>query len=217
MLVRRASRTVGLVAWTARQYDLHHRRVGRLGRGRTMGDGPVKQWRSITLILATVLTVAACGASGSSPAPSGAGGGGGGANPTQAAGGGGGNTGSKPAGWDKFGKVSYAISGGVSASGELGFVPAGSIFGGPTNSSLSFFIESTDTVLILRFDPTATILQFGDSGITVPSAECKMSNLKLDNSGGSGSFECTKAMGMNKNGAVFTDVKATGSFTAKPS
>ena len=94
--------------------------------------------RSIVAIALMGVLVAACGGSAATQAPGGATQDPGGGGATQNPGGGGG---SKPAGWDQYGKVSYEISAPVSLSGELGFVPASSSFGGDQATSLSFTYE----------------------------------------------------------------------------
>jgi hypothetical protein len=129
-----------------------------------------------------------------------------------------GGGGTKPAGWDRFGKASYTVSGGLSASGEAGFVPAGSIFGGPTNTSLSYTIEGTQMVLIIRLGvsggTTGMILQFSDGQVSVPAAQCTTTNLNVGSTSASGNYQCAAAMGMNANGAMFMNVGVAGSFTA---
>ena len=174
--------------------------------------------RSILLVLATASLVAACGSSSATPTPTpggGGGGGGGGGNPTaNTGGGGGGGGGSKPAGWDRYGKVTYTISGPMSASGELGFSPPGSVFGGG-QVILSFFDDSlSGTILSLRSDGTTVFTQFGDGKIVFASDGCQTSNLKIEALAASGSFDCN-GVGITAAGATLQSVKMKGTFTAK--
>jgi len=165
------------------------------------------------LVVASAILVAACGSAATpTQAPDGGGGGGGG-NPTQNAGGGGG--GSKPAGWDKYGKVAYTISGPLSAGGELGFSPPGSLFAG-AQVSLSFFDEPSSALLALRFDGTNLFAQYGDGKIVFASDQCTTSNLSIQVISGSGSFDCT-GVAVNEAGATLQGAKMTGTFTAKAS
>jgi hypothetical protein len=181
------------------------------------------------LALSTAL-IAACGSSSATPTPAGNGGGGdgGGAGSSAAAtqstsqqtsgtagggGGGGGGGANHPAGWDRYGKVTYEISGPATASGELGFVPAGSVFAG-AQTSLSFFDEGQNTVIALRFDGSNAYAQYGDGKLTYTSESCTAKDLKTA-APASGSFECQGVV-IVESGAVMTGAKMTGSFTAKP-
>ena len=159
--------------------------------------------RSILLVVAAAILVAACGSSSATPTP------------TPGGGGGGGGGGSKPAGWDRYGKVTYTISGPLSASGELGFSPPGSVFGG-AQVSLSFFDDPSGALLALRSDGTNVFAQFGDGKIVFASDACKTTNLKIEALAASGSFDCT-GVGMNEAGATLQGAKMTGTFTAKAS
>jgi hypothetical protein len=175
----------------------------------------------IVLALLAVL-IAACGSSATNPTQT-TGDGGGGPTGTQTTGqatsgtgdggGGGGGGGTKPAGWDRYGKVTYQVSGPASASGELGFVPAGSVFAG-NQISLSYFDEGGQTVVTLRFDGSNMFAQYGDGKLVFTSEECTTRDLKVS-APASGSFECTGPV-IVESGAVMTGGKMTGTFTASP-
>jgi len=182
------------------------------------------------LILAVVgMLVVACGGSAATatPIPTAADGGGGDVTPTAATGngaGGGGTTptpatggggGGKPAGWDQYGTVHYDISGPTTLSGDLGFIPAGSLFGGSNGSSLSFTIDGTDTVLTIAIAAGGQlVVTFGNPDVTIPAAQCTASNLNVAATSASGSFECTAAMAFTSSGAALTGARITGTFQA---
>jgi hypothetical protein len=108
--------------------------------------------------------------------------------------------------------VTYAITGPSSASGELGFVPAGSVFAG-SQVSLSFYDEGSNTIISLRFDGSNVFAQYGGK-ITFTSEQCTAKDLKVS-APASGSFECTGPV-IVESGAVMTGGKMTGTFTAAP-
>ena len=153
-----------------------------------------------------------------SQAPGGGGGnptrapGGGGGGATQAPGGGGGNSGTKPAGGDRYGKVSYAVSGPATASGELGFAPPSSVFA-TGQLSLSFFDEASQHLLALRSDGTNAFIQFADGKITFIGDPCPIRGWKVESLSASGSFDCDGAL-ILESGAIATGAKIKGSFTA---
>ncbi len=102
----------------------------------------------------------------------------------------------------------------MSANGELGFSPPGSVFGGG-QVSLSFFEEGgSGAILALRYDGTNMFAQYGDGKIVFASDACKTSNLSMQATSGSGSFECTGTV-LSESGATLQGGKMTGSFTAK--
>jgi hypothetical protein len=186
--------------------------------------------RSKILIGLATVVVAACGSSAATPTPAGGGGGGGGGggatetrttgqataqatSGTAGGGGGGGGTVNHPAGWDRYGKVTYTISGPASASGELGFVPAGSVFAG-SQVSLSYYDEGSNTIVALRFDGSNAFAQYGDGKLTFTSEQCTTRDLKAS-APASGSFECTGPV-IVESGAIMTGAKMTGTFSARP-
>ena len=181
--------------------------------------------RSIVAIALVGMVAAACGGGSPTQAPGGAtqgpaatdggGGGGGGATDdpaaTQSGGGGGG---SKPAGWDQYGKVSYEASAPVSLSGELGFIPAASIFGGDQGTTLSFSYEDADAVLSIVFSAGVTSVSFGSNAGTVIGTNCTTSNLSIQATSASGSFECKEVLAMMASGAQVANVTLKGTFDA---
>lgn len=173
------------------------------------------------------LALAACGGSSPTQAPN-TGGGGGTATDTPAevtdapaatqSGGGGGNGGSKPAGWDQYGKVHIEISGPASHTGDYGFIPAGSIFGGDQGSSLNFTVEGTDTIVSIVIGADDTVLiSFGSPELSAPAAECTTSDWNIGASSASGSFDCEAAMVITASGAMLAGAHVKGSFDARAS
>ncbi len=161
--------------------------------------------RSVLLLAVVAVLVVACGSAA--------------ATPTRAPGAGGGGGGNKPAGWDNHGKVTYTLSGAATASGELGFVPAGSLFvveGGFSGAqvSLNFFDDASQTLVALRLEGANAFVQYGDGKVTFASETCTTKNLKVELANASGSFECTGAV-ITESQAVVTGAKMTGTFTAK--
>jgi len=184
----------------------------------------------VALMPAAVL-IAAC--SGQPTATKSAGGGAaGGGGATQAPGGGlattgpaatdagggvgsGGGGGGQPAGWDQYGKVSYTISGSLGTTGELGFVPAASRFDGTNTTSLSFANSDQSEVLIVSITQGVTTVTWG--GTTTGSlvgSTCTTSDLNIQASNGSGSFECKDGLGVSPAGAQVLDSTIKGSFMA---
>lgn len=190
--------------------------------------------RSVVPIVVLVsIALAACGGSGSAT-PSNAGGGGGQATgtvaptgatataaptgatgtvaPTAATGGGGGD---KPAGWDQYGRVHIDMSGPVSKSIDLGFVPAGSIFGGGLGSSLNFTIEDTNEVVSILVSADGSVLvSYGGPDFSMPGTQCMTSNWSVAATSGSGSFDCTASLTIMASGAVLQGGKLSGTFDA---
>lgn len=173
--------------------------------------------RSIVAIALVGVVAVACGGSGATQAPGGATqapgatqGGGGATNQPQATQGGG--DGTKPAGWDQYGKVSYEISAPVSLSGELGFLPVASVFGGDQGSTLSFSYLGGSTVLSISFTQGKVAISFGSEAGTVIGTDCTTSNLNIGSSSASGSFECTQVVAMMASGGQVTNVTMKGNF-----
>jgi hypothetical protein len=179
--------------------------------------------RSIVAIALAGMVAAACG--GGSPTqepgaatqgPAATDGGGGGATegPSATQSGGGGGGGAKPAGWDQYGKVSYEASAPVSLSGELGFIPAASVFGGDQGTTLSFSYEDADSVLSIVFSAGVTSVSFGSNAGTVIGTNCTTSNLSIQATSASGSFECKEVLAMMASGAQVANVTLKGTFDA---
>ena len=170
---------------------------------------------TLTVGLLAVI-VAACGGGGPTQGPGGATQGPGGATQgpgaTQTGGGGGGGGGNKPAGWDQYGKGSYEISGPISLSGELGFVPAASRFDAEAATSLNFTVEGTETVLTFLVIQGGASMSFGSPDATVVGVTCTTSNLSIQATSAKGSFECTQVTAFLASGASVAGVTIKGSF-----
>jgi hypothetical protein len=196
---------------------------------RVGGDGMGAR-RAGLAIVAALVVVAACGgtSTGSTPtggaaATNGQGGatpGSGGSTPgAQATSGdqatpGSAGGGSHPAGWDQFGKVSFQISGPVPKSGELGFVPAGSRFGGTAGTTLSFLAPESDEVLTMTISNGQALGSYGAPDLTIAAATCTTTDLKIDATSASGSFDCSGGAAINAAGDTLQGVTLKGSFTA---
>ena len=157
--------------------------------------------RSIVAIALTGVLVAACGGSAVTQAPGGA---------TQNPGGGG----TKPAGWDQYGKVSYEISAPVSLSGELGFVPAASSFAGDQATSLSFTDDGASAVFAILFTQGKAVMSFGSEAASIVGSTCSTSNLSIQASSASGSFECADVLATMASGAQVANVTMKGNSTS---
>jgi hypothetical protein len=152
---------------------------------------------------------------------------GGGASPTQAPGaatqnpGGGGATenpggGGGGAGDTSHGKVHIEMSGPVTKSGDYGFVPAGSVFGGDQGSSLNFTNEGTNEVVsILIGADGSVVVSYGTPEFSAPASQCTTSNWNIGASSASGSFDCTAALVIMASGATAQDGKLKGTFEAR--
>jgi len=128
---------------------------------------------------------------------------------------GGGGTGNLPAGWDQYGKVHVDLSGPVSKSADYGFIPAGSLFGGPQGSSLNFTIDgSNEIVSILASSDGKVIVSYGSTEFSMPAAECTTSNWNIGTTSASGSFDCTAAFVIMASGATVQGGSIKGSFDA---
>jgi hypothetical protein len=152
--------------------------------------------------IAAILLLSACGSSGTAPT---------GAAQTQAAatsgaaatdvaqptqpaatsgGGGGGITGGGP------NTVHFeVISPLVNKTGDLAFVPVASVFGGEANTSLSFSNPATTDVMGILIIGGQVGVSYGTPDFTVAAAptSCTVSNLHVDASSASGSFDCKDA------------------------
>jgi len=176
--------------------------------------------RSIAALGIVVVLLSACsGGSGPTQVP---GGGGGGTSTDQPqatdepgatnAGGGGGNvigTGN--------GKATFQVTGPITASGEYGFVPLGSLFGGPSGSSLTFADTSGANPslinIIIGQDGTVLVSYTGTQG-QVPAATCTTSDWNVGATSGSGKFDCTAQFSITASGATVAGGTIKGSFEA---
>jgi hypothetical protein len=184
----------------------------------------MKASRSIgTLAIVAALLSACSGGAGPTQQPAGATAGTGGGTATEnpqatdqpvattAGGGGGGN----PAGWDRYGKVHVEMSGPVSKTVELGFIPAGSVFGGAQGSSLSFANEGQNEVVSILIGPdNKIVISYGGVEFSMPGTECTTSNWNIGATSGSGSFDCKAALVIMASGASVTNGTLKGNFDA---
>jgi hypothetical protein len=185
----------------------------------------VKRYQLVIPFTALFIAVVACGGGGPTQAPGGAttnpGGGGGTATegpqatdvPGATLAGGGG---SKPAGWDQYGKVHIELTGPAEKSGDYGFIPAGSFFGGAQGSSLNFTNEgSNEIVSILVSAEGKVIVSYGTVDVSVPGAECTTSNWNIGATTASGSFDCQAGLVIMSSGATLTGGHLIGTFDAR--
>lgn len=184
----------------------------------------MKRHRWLIPSAALSIALAACGGGTPTQAPGGATTNPGGGTPTNVpqgtdtpvatqSGGGGGD---KPAGWDQYGKVHIELTGPVEKSGDYGFVPAGSFFGGAQGSSLNFTNDaSSEIVSILVGADGKVIVSYGSEEMSAPAAECTTSNWNIGATSGSGSFDCTAGMIILSTGATLTNGHLTGTFDAR--
>jgi hypothetical protein len=168
----------------------------------------MRHQRSAAGLVAAAILIAACGGGGPGSATQGPG-----AQATQTGGGGGGN-GSKPAGWDAKGKVHYEFSGGISKSGDLGYLPVASVFGAGGAASLSYTVEGGDEVLTIAINAGQLSVSYGSSEFTAPAAVCTTSNLNVSAPNASGSFDCNEVVFIPVSGAMIQGGHLTGSFDA---
>lgn len=176
-----------------------------------------------SLVLGVI--VAACGggnaptqAPGATPA---AGNGGNGAATQQPTGTGnpGGNGGNGGVGFE-FGKVKFTVDGPVKASGELGFIPAASAFGGAQGSALSFGTadnagsDATLVSIVIGADGAVIVSYAGPAG-QVPAATCTTSEWNVGATSASGKFDCTAALSLMPSGATAAGGTIKGDFTAR--
>jgi hypothetical protein len=176
--------------------------------------------RSIAAISLLGLIVTACGG-GPAAATQGPGGG-----ATQAPGDGGGTATQAPVatqggpggggGGGQYGSVKFQLSGAFDKSGELDFVPAGSMFGGAAGTVLNFTDagDNAQVVSILVDASGKVVVSYAGTDGSMPAAECTTTDWKLEAQSGSGKFDCTAAVSMTASGATAQGGKITGEFTA---
>jgi hypothetical protein len=143
-------------------------------------------------------------------------GGGGGSTPapqaTQPGGGGGG-------GGPDFanGKGHFEVSGPATKSGDLGFLPIASHFGGMDQTILNFTAGDTDkteTLTITVASGGQLTAIYASLDLTVTGIECTASNLNIGATSASGSFDCSKTMAVMSSGSVEGAV-LKGNFEAR--
>ena len=128
----------------------------------------------------------------------------------------GGGDGGKPAGWDANGKAHFEISGSVSKSGDLGFAPVASVFTGTTGpSSLAFTLEGTQDVLTIIITGDQLTVSYGNNEMALSGIQCTSSNLRLDATSGSGSFDCPQTAIVKSDGTSVTGNRITGTFDGR--
>lgn len=187
----------------------------------------MRSMRSVTALTVMAMLLGACGGNaGGTQQPAGAtantGGGGTATENPQATdepvatdSGGGGGGGGNPAGWDRYGKVHVEMGGPVQKTVELGFIPAGSLFGGAQGSSLSFTNEGSNQVLSILIGPdNKVVVSYGDQDFSMPGTECTTSSWNIGATSGSGSFDCTASLVILASGASVTNGTIKGNFDA---
>jgi hypothetical protein len=138
--------------------------------------------------------------------------------PGETVAGGGGGGGGNPAGWDRYGKVHVEMGGPVSKTVDLGFVPAGSLFGGAQGSSLSFTNEGSNQVVSILIGPdNKIVISYGGTEFSMPGTECTTSNWNIGATSGSGSFDCKASIVIMASGASVTNGTLKGNFDAHAS
>jgi hypothetical protein len=176
------------------------------------------------LIAGAVIVLSACSSGSPTQAPGAAtqapgqtaGGGGGGSGATEppaattdSGGGGGGGVGTGS------GSIHVEITGPMSKTLDLAFVPPGSLFGGLQGSSFSFTDDAANDVATVNLTSDGKfVILVGNPDFAAPAVECTPSNLKVDASSASASFECDNAMVITSAGASLTGATIKGSFTA---
>lgn len=183
--------------------------------------------RQVGAVLLLGAMVAACGGGGATQAPGatqagggGGGGGGGGATQqppaTQAGGGGGGGGGGGTADFT-YGKVTFQVTGPLTESGEFGFVPAASLFGGDQGSSLTFsdnLNDNTSLISIITSQDGKVVVSYATPSAQVPAAECTTTNWNIGAGSGSGKFECKALFTIVSSGATVQGGEIKGEFSA---
>jgi hypothetical protein len=188
-------------------------------------EGAMNASRSIATLGIVVVLLSACGGSGAAATQANGGGGGGGGGTatdqpqatdepqaTDAGGSGGGND----IGFGN-GKATFEVTGPITASGEYGFVPYGSIFGGAQGSSLTFARTSGADASLLNIiigqDGSVLVSYTGTEG-QMPAATCTTSDWNIGATSGSGKFDCTAQFSITKSGATVAGGTIKGSFEA---
>lgn len=181
--------------------------------------------RSIATLGIVALLLSACGGSGAAATQSNGGGGGGGGAATdqpqatdepQGTDTGGGGGGGNDIGFGN-GKATFEVTGPITASGEYGFVPIGSIFGGAQGSSLTFArtsgADASLLSIIIGQDGSVLVSYTGTEG-QMPAAACTTSDWNIGPTSGSGKFDCTAQFSITKSGATVAGGTIKGSFEA---
>src|SRR6185369_828608 len=130
----------------------------------------MQSMRSIAALAVIATLLSACGGNaGATQQPAGAT-----TNP-----GGGGSATQQPAATDEP-AATTEMGGPVSKTVDLGFVPAGSLFGGAQGSSLSFTNEGSNQVVSILVGPdNKIVISYGGPEFSMPGTECTTSNWNI--------------------------------------
>lgn len=115
------------------------------------------------------------------------------------------------------GKGHFEISGGATKSGDLGFLPIASQFGGMDTTLLNFTAGDTDQTETLSIQITGggtLVAIYASLDVTVTGVVCTASNLNVGATTASGSFDCSQTIAVTSSGAT---IQATlkGNFEAR--
>jgi hypothetical protein len=198
--------------------------ICRTARRRRHEEGSMNRSTSIAALGIVGLLLSACGGSGAAATQANGGGGGGTATdqpqatdePQGTDAGGGGGGGGNDIGFGN-GKATFEVSGPITASGEYGFVPYGSIFGGAQGSSLTFArttgADASLLNIIVGQDGSVLVSYTGTEG-QMPAAACTTSDWNIGATSGSGKFDCTAQFSITASGATVAGGTIKGSFEA---
>ena len=179
--------------------------------------------RPVMSILLLAMALAACGGSGAATQGPGAtsGGGGGGTatdqpqgtetvteTETSSSGGGGGSLDTS------HGKAHIDLTGVVTKSIDLGFTPMLSRFGGMDGTVLYFIPASQEGALAITEAGGQFVAVYTSADVTVSGIECTTSNLKIEATSASGSFDCAKNTVILASGASAENAGFKGTFEA---
>ncbi len=116
-----------------------------------------------------------------------------------------------------YGKVSFTITGPIEKTGEFGFIPSGSLFGGSAGSALNFADSSGSDAsgisIIIDASKALTVSYLSVAG-QVPGATCTTTDLNVGSNTASGKFECDAEVSITASGATAAGGHISGSFTA---
>jgi hypothetical protein len=175
------------------------------------------------LIIIAVLLEACGGAAAPTQQPAGAtqtaGSGGTATDPPDATtnpGGGGGGGGGGGTLDTSHGKGHVDISGAATRNVDLGFQPLLSHFGGMDNTILYFVPASAEGALAVTVSTGGTFnAVYTSADLTVTGLECTATNLKVEATSASGTFDCAKNAVILASGASAENVGFKGSFEAR--
>ena len=175
-------------------------------------------------LTAGILTLALAGCGGSPGATQNNGGGGGGqpttaTNPTEAPAAtqddGGGNGGGGGGLDTSHGSGHVDITGPVTKSLDLGFQPMLSHFGGTEQTVLYFIPANGEGALAVTVSGGVFVAVFTGTDVTVSGIECTASDLKIEATSASGSFDCPKNVVVLASGASSENAGFKGRFEAR--